>query len=93
MTDKQLTQEQVIAFALEAGFENYESTSLSGKSQLDRTLQVGEYPVGESVFALAAISYAAGRKDENETCEALAAYILKMKQNDVNVAIRTRKRS
>ena len=62
------TQEQVIAWAREAGFEDYESTSLSGNSDLDETLQVGEYPIGESVFLLAALAYEAGRKDENEAC-------------------------
>lgn len=60
------TQEQVIAWAREAGFEDYHWTSLSGESELDRTLQVGEYPVGEAVFALVALAYEAGRKDENE---------------------------
>ena len=63
------TQEQVIAWAREAGIEDYESTSLSGNSELDRTLQVGEYPVGESVFALVALAYEAGRNDENEAFE------------------------
>ena len=57
------TQEQVIAWAREAGFEDYRWTSLSGNSELDRTLQVGEYPVGESVFALAILAYEAGSKD------------------------------
>ena len=64
------TQEQVIAWAREAGFDEYETTSLSGNSELDRTLQVNEYPVGESVFALVALAYEAGRKDENEACAA-----------------------
>ena len=62
------TQEQVIAWAREAGFEDWHWTSLEGESELDRTLQVGEYPVGESVFALVSLAYEAGRKDENEAC-------------------------
>jgi len=47
-----LNKNRVIELAIEAGFEPYESTSLSGKSELDQTLQVGEYPIGESVFKL-----------------------------------------
>ena len=62
------TQEQILQWAREAGFEDYEWTSLSGHSDLDETLQVGEYPIGESVFLLATLAYEAGRKDENEAC-------------------------
>lgn len=47
-----MNKNRVIELAIEAGFEPYESTSLSGRSELDQTLQVGEYPVGESVFKL-----------------------------------------
>ena len=47
-----MNKNRVIELAIEAGFEPYESTSLSGKSELDQTLQVGEYPIGESVFKL-----------------------------------------
>lgn len=58
------TQEQIHTWAIQAGFEEYESTSLSGNSELDRTLQVGEYPVGECVFALVSLAYEAGQRDE-----------------------------
>ena len=47
-----MNKNRVIELAIEAGFEPYETTSLSGKSELDQTLQVGEYPIGESVFKL-----------------------------------------
>lgn len=56
-----MTRDEIIRMALEAGFEEYHWTSLSGKSELDRTLQVGEYPVGESVFKFAALVAAAIR--------------------------------
>ena len=45
--------ERIKELALKAGFEPYDSTSLSGNSELDQTLQVGEYPVGESVHEFA----------------------------------------
>ena len=63
------TQDQILTWAIQAGFEEYESTSLSGNSELDRTLQVGEYPVGECVFALVTLAYEAGRKDERDSYE------------------------
>jgi hypothetical protein len=62
-----LNKDDIIRMALEAGFEEYHWTSLSGESELDRTLQVGEYPVGESVFKFAALVAAA----EREACAAL----------------------
>lgn len=62
-----MTKDDIIRMAKEAGFEEYHWTSLSGDSELDRTLQVGEYPVGESVFKFAALVAAA----EREACAAL----------------------
>lgn len=48
-----LTIAQIFQMAVEAGFEPYEDYSLSGDSEEDELLQVGEYPVGESVIAFA----------------------------------------
>ena len=57
-----MTRDDIIKLALEAGFEEYEWSSLSGDSELDQTLQVGEYPVGEAVFNFAALVAAAERE-------------------------------
>ena len=57
-----MTKDDIIRMALDTGFEDYHWTSLSGESELDRTLQVGEYPVGESVFKFAALVAAAERE-------------------------------
>ena len=72
------TQEQVIAWAREAGieFDPRWGTCYTGNSQL------------EIAFTVA---YEAGRKDENEACDAIAAWILKMPENDVSAAIRARR--
>ena len=67
------TQEQVIAWAREAGIPiNWP----------------GVMPYFEHFATLA---YEAGRKDENEECAAIAAWILKMPENDVCAAIRARR--
>ena len=58
-----MTKDDIIRMALEAGFEKYHLTSLSGESELDRTLQVGEYPVGEYVSKFAEL-VAAAERDE-----------------------------
>lgn len=55
--------DDIIRMAREAGFEDYHWTSLDGESELDQTLQVGEYPVGESVFKFAALVAAAEREE------------------------------
>jgi len=47
--------------------------------------------VVQSVVAKAEEAYEAGRKDENEACAAIAAWILKMPENDVCAAIRARR--
>jgi len=60
------TRDEIIRMARKAKFEAYDSSSLSGKSELDETLQVGEYLVGEKVFKLVALAYAAGAAAERE---------------------------
>jgi hypothetical protein len=64
-----LNEDDIIRMAREAGFEEYHWTSLSGESELDRTLQVGEYPVGESVFKFANLVAAAEREACAKACE------------------------
>ena len=64
-----MTQDDIIRMAREAGFEDYHWTSLNGESELDQTLQVGEYPVGESVFKFATLVAAAEREACAQTCE------------------------
>ena len=73
------TQEQVIAWAQEAGFD---------KNSLGWTFTHGK--LGEGVERAIALAYEAGRKDENEACDEIAAWILKMPENDVSAAIRAR---
>lgn len=48
-----LSKDEIIALALRAGFEKHEIYHLSGNSEDDELLSVGEYPVGESVLMLA----------------------------------------
>ena len=64
-----MTKDDIIRMAREAGFEDYHWTSLNGESELDQTLQVGEYPVGESVFKFATLVAAAEREACAQTCE------------------------
>ena len=64
-----MTRDDIIRMAREAGFEEYEWSSLSGDSELDQTLQVGEYPVGEAVFNFAALVAAAEREACAKVCE------------------------
>ena len=64
-----MTRDDIIRMAREAGFEEYEWSSLSGDSELDQTLQVGEYPVGEAVFNFAALVAAAEREACARVCE------------------------
>ena len=45
--------ERIKALALLAGWEPYHQSSLWGKSELDRTFQAGEYPVGEDLSRFA----------------------------------------
>lgn len=64
-----MTQDDIIRMAREAGFEDYHWTSLNGESELDQTLQVGEYPVGESVFKFATLVAEKEREACAQTCE------------------------
>ena len=68
-----MNRDDIIRMAGEAGFEKYEKSSLSGKSALDQTLQVGEYPVGEAVFKFAALVAAAERERFAAECIDLVA--------------------
>ena len=47
--------ERIKDLAHQAGWEPWEETSLYGKSDLDRTFQAGEYPVGEDLNKFAAL--------------------------------------
>jgi len=71
------TQEQVITWARESYMQSHA-----------RDVWAGHIVNLESVATLA---YEAGRKDENEACDAIAAWILKMPENDVSAAIRARR--
>ena len=64
-----MTRDDIIRMAREAGFEEYEWSSLSGDSELDQTLQVGEYPIGEAVFKFAALVAEAEREACAKLCE------------------------
>lgn len=56
--------DEIIRMAREAGFEEYDC-GLSGNSELDEMLYVGEYPIGEAVFKFAAL-VAEAKKAEYE---------------------------
>ena len=60
--------ERIKALALLAGWEPYHQSSLWGKSELDRTFQAGEYPVGEELNKFAALII----QDCIECCEVVA---------------------
>ena len=68
-----MTHDDIIRMALEAGFEKYEPWSLHGADELDRTLQVGEYPVGIPVFKFAEMVAAAERNDAQSYIDRLVA--------------------
>lgn len=44
----------------------------------------------KDIERLVTLAYETGRKDENEACDAIAVWILKMPENDVSAAIRAR---
>ena len=46
------TWKEIVDAAIEAGFEPYASTNLSGQSKRDESISVGEYPAGEAVAEL-----------------------------------------
>ena len=73
------TQEQVIAWAREAGDCFRDSR---GREEFSFDFY--------GIERFAALAYEAGRKDENEACAEIAAWILKMSENDVSAAIRAR---
>ena len=57
-----LTKDDILRMAREAGFHKWDSTCLSGKSDLDEKLAVGEYAIGEAVFKFATLVAAAERE-------------------------------
>ena len=48
-----LSDKDIIRMARQSGFDKWESYCLNGASDLDQTLAVGEYPIGEAVITLA----------------------------------------
>ena len=66
--------DDIFRMAQEAGFDKWDNTCLSGKSDLDETLAVGEYAIGEAVFRFAKLVAAA----EREAC----AKLLEVTSND-----------
>ena len=62
------TQEQVIAWAREAGME-------VGAGLLMKDVY-GQSPSIEHIQAAIALAYAAGRKDENEACASLEVHLI-----------------
>ena len=86
-----MTKDDIIRMAREAGFEDYHWTSLNGESELDQTLQVGEYPVGENVFKFAALVAAAEREACAKVCESQWSNVAeRMYGDDCAAAIRAR---
>lgn len=73
------TQEQVIEWAHEAG--------------LHIATEVHWMPIIglKYIEKVTALAYEAGRAAENEACADIAAWILKMPENDVSAAIRARR--
>ena len=57
-----MNRDDIIRMAREAGFDKWDNTCLSGKSDLDEKLAVGEYAIGEAVFKFAALVAAAERE-------------------------------
>lgn len=81
------TQEQVIAWAREIGVEYH----VVHKTLVVRHSNGSWIGIEDIAQELCALAHAAGRKDENEACDAIAAWILKMPENDVSAAIRARR--
>lgn len=48
-----MTNDEIIELAKQAGFDDHEPGCLSGVSNLDQSLYVGEYPIGEIVIEFA----------------------------------------
>jgi len=57
-----MNKDDIIRMAQKAGFDKWDSTCLSGKSDLDEKLAVGEYATGEAVFKFATLVAAAERE-------------------------------
>jgi hypothetical protein len=57
-----MNRDDIIRMAREAGFDKWDNTCLSGKSDLDEKLAVGEYAIGEAVFKFAKLVAAAERE-------------------------------
>lgn len=66
-----MTRDEIIELAREAGFDAYESYCLSGGSELDMTLAVEEYPIGETVFKFAELVAAKERERCAMVCEGI----------------------
>jgi hypothetical protein len=66
-----MNREDVIRIAQEAGFDKWDSTCLSGKSDLDEKLAVGEYAIGEAVFKFATLVAAVEREACAKVCDDL----------------------
>lgn len=64
-----LERDDITRMAQKAGFDKWDSTCLSGKSDLDEKLAVGEYAIGEAVFKFAALVAAAALKNSVMTDE------------------------
>ena len=75
------TQEQVIAWTQIAGME---------RCDCEPRCHLHTGGMG-SLTTLATLAYEAGRKDENEACAQIAAYLLKMPENDISAMIRRRR--
>lgn len=48
----QITKQQLIYLAIQAGFGEYKSSNCSGESAFDSQICVGEYPCAENVLRL-----------------------------------------
>ncbi len=74
------TQEQAVAWAKEVSGVEFPAGTAGVK--------IGMSP--EHLESVAALAYEAGRKDENEACAQIAAYLLKLPENDISAMIRRR---
>lgn len=69
-----MDKETIQKLAIEAGFEPYETYHLSGNSEDDRLVSVGEYPCGESVIKFAELVAKAERESCAKVVEDAGAY-------------------
>ena len=82
------TQEQVVAWGRKAGLQCAKNYDYRGSYEAMPLLEQQDF---DKVLLALTLAYEAGRKDENEACDAIAAWILKMPENDVSAAIRARR--